>query len=76
MEIAMLVISVISMIATIIPCIITIKAKNEAKKILSEINNIKVNTVSNSGGVTTNNTGINRGFISGINTGEVHMNDK
>lgn len=76
MEIAMLILTVIGTIATIISTYIAVRAKNEAKEVLKEINSHNNRNVSNSGKIEIKSDGCNTGIISGINTGEVNSNVK
>ena len=76
MEQTMLIIAIIGTIATIISTVVAVKARNDAQKILLEINNQNKKNVNNSGDIGIKNTGINTGVISGINTGEVNSNVK
>ena len=85
MDIGMLIISFISMIATVCSCIISVKSKNEAKRILGEIKSINVNTgaqaiqdnkVKNKGDIDISNSGNNSGIIGGIITGGICKGDK
>jgi lipopolysaccharide export LptBFGC system permease protein LptF len=72
MEQVMLILTFVGTIATVISTIIAVKAKNEAQKILKEINNQRDKNVNNSGNIDIKNSGVNTGVISGINTGEVN----
>lgn len=82
METVMLVISIVSMIATVISTIIAIKAKNEAKVILTEIKSgdIKSNNqrhnIKNKGKIDINNSGNNEGVMAGIVSGGIQQHDK
>lgn len=72
----MLVLTLIGTIATIISTIIAVRAKNDAKSILVEVQNEKTSNAKNTGNIEVDNSGINTGIISGINTGEVRKNAK
>lgn len=83
MDVAMLVITLISMIATVVSCIIAVRAKNESKKILNTIQNINTgtqnlqnNSVKNKGKIDINNSGKNDGVMGGIVTGGISNNAK
>lgn len=74
MDKAMLLINLISMIAAVVSCIKSIKAKNEAKRILTKIETISINTgtqrvegndIENKGDIDIANSGINDGIIGG-----------
>ena len=71
MEIASLVLSVISTLAAVVSAIAAIGAKNEVKKLKNSINGNGNTQVS--GGVSVSNSGNNRGVISGVNSGEINM---
>lgn len=71
MEIASLILSVISTLAAIISAVEAIGAKNEVEKLKNIIrgnDNVQV-----SGNVEIKNDGNNRGIISGVNSGEINM---
>lgn len=75
----MFVITFISMIATVVSCVIAVKAKNESKKILNTIQNInngnqKIgnNRVDNRGNIDIENSGENDGVMAGIVTGGIN----
>ncbi|OPD34206.1 ATP synthase subunit C [Clostridium botulinum] len=78
MDTVMLLISLISMIATVISCIIAVKAKNEAQKIWTNIKNqeFKDSSVKNEGDIHIGNSGNNKGVMGGIITGGVNKNAK
>ncbi|MBX4265893.1 hypothetical protein [Clostridium estertheticum] len=85
MDNVMLGINVISMVATVISCIIAIKAKNEAEKTLIKIQNAslnvkndirKDNAVKNEGDIDISNSGKNDGIIGGIITGGINKSVK
>lgn len=78
METAMFVITLLGTIATVFSCVITIKAKNESKSILKniqDVNNGIQYSGSNSGNSNISNTGNNEGVMAGAIVGEVN-NDK
>ena len=68
-----LILTAIGTVATVISMIATIKAKNEAKKILKQIKEEKSCNITNSGSINATNNGNNSGIISGINSGEMHL---
>ncbi|ACA53854.1 hypothetical protein EXN65_20780 [Clostridium botulinum] len=76
MDTVMLLISLISMIATVISCIIAVKAKNETQKIWTNIKNqeFKDGSVKNEGDIHIGNSGNNKGIMGGIITGGVNKN--
>lgn len=73
MNTAMLVVSVISTIATIISCVIAVRAKNEVQRIVLSINsgNAREANVNNKGNFRLNNSGENYGVMGGVITGGV-----
>ena len=78
MDLVMMIISLISMIATVISCIIAVKARNEVKRIslaikADEFVNSKVNI---NGDVRLNNNGENSGVMAGVVTGGINNNAK
>jgi hypothetical protein len=79
MDIIMMIIGLISMVATVISCIIAVRAKNESKRILSNIQSVTLNTgqqeVENEGDFEIENSGHNDGVMAGIVTGGI-KNDK
>ncbi|MGA5691343.1 hypothetical protein [Cytobacillus pseudoceanisediminis] len=83
MEVAMFVITLVSMVATVISCIIAVKAKNESRNILATIQNINTGTqnlqnksVKNKGRIDIKNSGENDGVMAGIVTGGISNNAK
>ncbi|SDF03600.1 hypothetical protein SAMN04488542_10525 [Fontibacillus panacisegetis] len=82
MDITMLIISIASMIATIISTIFAIKAKNEARLILTQIKNTEINSdlqkhdIKNSGKIDVENSGKNNGIMAGIVTGGIDKRDR
>ncbi|PFI68966.1 hypothetical protein COJ57_26565 [Bacillus cereus] len=85
MDILMMLISLISMIATVISCIIAVKAKNESEKILNKVKNniyntgnqkIKDTSVKNEGDINIDNNGTNSGTMAGIVTGGIKNGDR
>lgn len=72
-------VGIISMIAGIVSAVVAVKSKNEAKGILREVNNIKIEVgqaneseVKPAGDVVVKNDGDNSGIIGGIITGGVN----
>lgn len=78
MDIIMLIISLIAMIATVVSCFVTIKAKNEVKGIVNGINLYKKDDSSakNNGGVRIKNSGTNSGVIGGVVSGGINKETK
>ncbi|ACQ53766.1 hypothetical protein AGE29_03680 [Clostridium botulinum] len=76
MDTVTLLINLISMIATVISCIIAVRAKNETQKIWTNIKNqeFKDSSVKNEGNIRIENSGDNKGTMSGIITGGVNKN--
>lgn len=71
MEIANLVLTVISTIVAIVSAILAVSAKNEVKKLKKQINGN--DNVLNSGKISISNDGNNSGVMSGINNGEIRQ---
>lgn len=78
MDIIMLIISLIAMVATVVSCFITIKAKNEVKEIVNSINLYKKDDSSaqSKGGVKIKNSGTNSGVIGGVVSGGINKETK
>ncbi|MFD2671190.1 hypothetical protein [Marinicrinis sediminis] len=78
MDITMMIISLISMIATVISCVVAVKAKNEVKRISLMVNTGQVHEskVDNKGDIEISNTGQNTGVMAGITTGGIKNNAK
>ena len=71
MEVASLILSAISTLAAVISAVAAIKAKDEVMKLRNSIygnDNTQV-----SGNVHVENSGGNRGVISGVNSGEINI---
>lgn len=77
MELTMFIITVISTIATVVSCIVAVRAKNKCKVYMNEIKNQTVDISKSqdgnikSGHVKVTNTGHNNGLIAGVVSGEV-----
>lgn len=69
MEIANLILTIISTIAAVVSAIAAISAKNEVKELKNQITGN--GNVQNSGKISVNNKGNSQGIISGVNTGEI-----
>lgn len=85
MDKVMLAVNLISMVATVVSCIVAVRSKNEANRILTEMKILNVNTgvqavqgenVNNNAKIDIKNTGKNEGVIGGIITGGVTNSDK
>lgn len=85
MDIIMMIIGLISMVATVISCIIAVRAKNESKRILNNIQSIAVNTgtqeiqnhtVETKGDIDIENSGNNDGVMAGVVTGGINNGKK
>ncbi|MDP7979908.1 hypothetical protein [Bacillus multifaciens] len=85
MDILMMIISLISMIATVISCVIAVRAKNESKKILNKVEHsisntgnqkIKDTSVKNEGDIKIDNEGTNKGVMAGVVTGGIKNSDR
>ena len=74
MEEIMFLLTLIGTIATVISTVISIRAKNEARRILEEIKQDGNRNVQNLGNIKVDNTGSNQGSITGINTGSIDIN--
>lgn len=69
MEIANLILTIISTIAAVVSAIAAISARNEVKELKNQITGNS--NVQNSGKISVNNKENNQGIISGVNTGEI-----
>jgi len=78
MDITMMIISLVSMIATVISCVVAVKAKNEVRRISLKVNTGQVDEskVNNKGNIEIGNTGQNAGVMAGITTGGIKNNAK
>jgi len=83
MDIAMFIVTLISMIATVVSSIIAVKAKNESKRILNQLQIInsgkqsfQSSILENSGDIEMENSGDNDGVIAGVVTGGINNNGK
>lgn len=83
MDVALFIISFISMIATVVSTVIAVKVKNESKEMLKTIHYINLgtqsiqnNNVKNKGEIDIKNSGKNEGIIAGILTGVITNNAK
>jgi hypothetical protein len=68
----MLGLTIVGTVATIISTVVAVKAKNEARDILQEINKEKNRNVQSKGNLKVKNVGENAGVINGINSGDIH----
>ena len=69
MEIANLILVVISTIAAVVSAIAAVSTKNEVKKLNNQISG--KGNIQNSGKVSIKNDGDNQGYYFGVNTGEI-----